>query len=140
MNPSMIVTLQRDTEKPDGVTMGTLFVDGLFEAWTLEPDDDGPHPAIPFGSYPLTITHSTRFNRRLPQVLNVPGRFGIRFHPGNDVEDTEGCILLGTARSDDQVWHSRDACNAFQSKLAPAIARGEPILLIVLVKEKGKFA
>ena len=35
-------------------------------------------------------THGVTF-----EVMNVPGRTGILFHPGNSVKDTEGCILLG---------------------------------------------
>ena len=29
------------------------------------------------------------------EVMDVPGRTNIKFHPGNTEEDTAGCILLG---------------------------------------------
>lgn len=50
---------------------------------------------IPAGEYPLTITYSPRFKRRLPLINNVPGRSGIRIHAGNYARESEGCLLMG---------------------------------------------
>lgn len=65
--------------------------------------------AIPRGRYKITITFSNRFQRMLPLLNNVPGFSGIRIHPGNTSEDTEGCILPGMNRDTDSVTQSRTA-------------------------------
>lgn len=94
-------------------TIGSLFLNGEFFCYTLEdkvrqPDKSDPNylnvakwkvkgeTAIPAGAYPVIVSRSNRFQRDLPEVLGVPGFSGIRIHPGNTSEDTEGCILVGT--------------------------------------------
>jgi hypothetical protein len=51
--------------------------------------------AIPTGVYKMSKTVSPRFKRNMVLLENVPNFSGIRVHPGNTVEDTEGCLLLG---------------------------------------------
>jgi hypothetical protein len=51
---------------------------------------------IPSGEYIVILSHSPKFKRILPEVLNVKGFEGIRFHSGNTTKDTEGCVLVGT--------------------------------------------
>ena len=51
--------------------------------------------AIPKGKYNIIITHSKKFNKELPELLNVPNRTGIRIHAGNKPSDSQGCILVG---------------------------------------------
>lgn len=51
--------------------------------------------AIPYGRYEINCTMSPRFKRVLPQLLAVKGYSGVRIHPGNFNEDTEGCLLPG---------------------------------------------
>lgn len=126
----MNLTLKRQP-RSDGCTLGELFVNGRFFAYSLEPDDDGAHPAIPLGRYRVIITESQRFHRRLPLVVDVPGRSGIRFHPGNTADDTEGCILLGRSKTENSVGQSRMAVEAFQSLLASELARGNTVMLDV---------
>ena len=123
--------LLRRRPQTDGATLGELYVDGVFECFALEPDDDGPHPAIPVGRYEVIITKSVRFGRMLPLVVGVPGRTGIRVHPGNTSADTDGCILLGTAHTGDVLHHSRIAVEDVQAKLARPLAHGEPVWLTI---------
>jgi hypothetical protein len=99
------------------VTAGSLWIDGEFFCWTLEdPVRELVTPqgwvwrpilkvvgktAIPSGRYPVTVTFSNRFRRRMPLVMNVPDFTGVRFHGGVHVDHTEGCPLMGRWRSDD---------------------------------------
>ncbi|MEK0431759.1 MAG: hypothetical protein RL139_1563 [Gemmatimonadota bacterium] len=80
---------------------------------------------IPAGRYRLIIDRSQRFGVDMPHVLDVPGFTGIRIHAGNTDADTEGCLLLGSARSSGKVMHSRVACDRFVSLLHAALSRGE---------------
>jgi len=117
-------------------TIGQLLVDGEHECWTLE---DIVRPtgapkvygktAIPYGTYPLDITFSNRFQRDLPLVRNVPGFEGIRIHSGNTAENTEGCLLVGTGRTGTSVTNSRVAFNALFVKIRDAIRRGEKVTI-----------
>lgn len=117
----MRLYVHRDSHEPGKPTLGRLYIDGRFECFTLEDEYRGDDPskkvkaetAIPCGTYPLKLTHSPRFGRVLPLVENVPGFVGIRIHAGNDADDTEGCLLVGTSRGTlngkDAVLDSRTA-------------------------------
>ena len=124
-------------------TVGRLYIDGAFQCFTLE-DKVRELPgkavsewkvksqtAIPCGTYQVRITHSGRFNKMLPQILDVPGFAGIRIHAGNTKEDTEGCILLGTATDGTTVSGSRMAVDAFISKLSAALTAGDTVTIEV---------
>lgn len=126
-------------------TIGELYVnDGATpECFTLEDpvrEVDGQdvkewkvhgETAIPRGTYPVTITYSQRFKRDLPLVDNVPGFAGIRIHPGNTAEDTEGCILVGRTRGPDRVNDSRAAFIDLLAKIDDALRHGDPVTLEV---------
>lgn len=57
---------------------------------TLENSDYLILPLI----YKLSVSYSPKFKRPLPLVNGVPGRTGIRFHPGSKPEHSRGCILV----------------------------------------------
>lgn len=84
-------------------TVGKLYIDGVYECFTLEDPVRETKilgkTAIPYGTYNVIINQSVRFKRKLPLLLNVKDFVGIRIHPGNSVDDTEGCILVGTSRT-----------------------------------------
>ena len=114
----------------DESTIGTLSVNGVFLCYTLE-DKVREVPgkpvsewkikgqtAIPRGTYKLVIDYSTRFKRDMFHILDVPGFDGIRIHSGNTDKDTEGCILLGTTHSQDEIENSRVALAMLWAKLA----------------------
>lgn len=69
--------------------------------------------AIPYGRYEVGISYSNRFKKLMPIVFDVPGFSGIRIHPGNTEEDTDGCPLVGLSRSTDTVLQSRIAYSRF---------------------------
>ena len=52
--------------------------------------------AIPEGEYKIVMSPSAKFHRNMPYLKDVPQFEGIMIHPGNTVEDTRGCILVGT--------------------------------------------
>lgn len=54
--------------------------------------------AIPPGEYEIIVDLSKRFSKMMPHILNVPFFDGIRCHSGEDVDDTEGCPLMGLTR------------------------------------------
>ncbi len=133
----MELTLQRKwfTEKS---TIGALAVDGAFECFTLEDKQRAPdepklfgQTAIPLGRYEVAITHSPRFGIDMPLLLEVPGFQGVRIHPGNRPEDTEGCILVGQEHQVDTILESRLAYAALFAKLQLAEAKGERIFITV---------
>lgn len=118
-------------------TAGELLWDGAHQCYTCEdvirevPGEpvetwkiDG-ETAIPAGRYQLAMTWSDHFDEDMPEVLNVPGFTGVRIHTGNDEDDTEGCLLVGTAQTPAGVSGSGDAFGAFLPKLEAALAAGE---------------
>lgn len=118
----MKLLLQREPSTKQS-TPGKLFIDGQFECHTLE-DIVRPRgvkvygqTAIPAGTYQVVLTMSPRFKRVLPLLLNVPGFEGIRIHPGNTAEDTDGCILVGDAPAPDWLGQSRVAFDRLFAKL-----------------------
>ena len=76
--------------------------------------------AIPKGNYRVSLTWSNRFKRVLPLVQDVPGFEGIRIHAGNTSADTEGCLLVGLARTANGVGESRKAMELLMLKLKAA--------------------
>lgn len=119
----MKLLLERDAP---GVTcvMGSLYVDGIFECFTLE---DVPREvkipgetAIPAGTYKVELTMSPRFGKVMPLLLNVPGFEGVRIHTGNTDKDTHGCILVGCTPNGEFLGDSRKAYDALFSILQTA--------------------
>lgn len=123
-------------------TIGKLVVGDTFFCYTLEDKDryleTNPdakvhgETAIPRGTYQIVIDYSKRFKRELPRLLFVPGFEGVRIHPGNTSEDTEGCILVGTSIvNEDFIGNSRVAFGYVMESLLAAYERGEQIWITV---------
>ncbi len=122
----MLLQLIRTVNTPT-TTLGKLFIDGIEYCYTLEDTDRGltksmpledikkkkirALTAIPKGTYQVVISYSPRFKRQLPLLLNVPGYSGIRIHPGNKAEHTEGCILVGEYFNDNYIKNSVNTFN-----------------------------
>lgn len=115
-----------------GATIGALYVNDYYVAWTLEdqirelPNVAGVEPAawvsswkvkgetaIPAGRYELVFEWSPKFQMMLPELKGVPGFDETKFHAGNRAEDTEGCILVGRGRSRGSITASRAALDEF---------------------------
>jgi hypothetical protein len=120
----MQVTLHR-TIATDKSTIGELFVDGVFECFTLEDVVRDVkifgETAIPAGTYEVILNHSPRFGKIMPRLLEVPNFTGILIHKGNTPENTHGCILVGKDRTEDRILHSTEAYNTLFTKLWDAI-------------------
>ena len=76
----------------DVSTLGKVYVNGLFQCYSLEDVDrrleDGGtkipgETAIPRGVYKVVIDWSNRFKKEMMHVLDVPGFEGVRIHTGN---------------------------------------------------------
>lgn len=119
--------------KADKCTIGNLFVDDKFECVVLEDKDRNltqsmpieeikkqkvyAQTAIPAGRYEVVVTFSNRFKQYLPLIMGVPGYEGIRIHPGNTHEHTEGCLLPGTSHTETSVLNSRAAFRSLFAKI-----------------------
>ena len=105
-------------------TIGELYVDGVFECYTLEDVERDvkikSETAISKGTYKIIVTMSNRFKRMLPLLINVPEFQGVRIHAGNTNHDTEGCILVGQTRSKDFIGKSRKAFDNLFKKIQKA--------------------
>jgi hypothetical protein len=118
----MLIEVKR-FEFKDTHTIGKMYVDGIYECYTLEDAvRNGTKvigkTAIPIGTYKLIIDASTRFKQDMPHILDVPDFTGVRIHAGNTSADTDGCILLGsTWAGKDFIGNSKIAYKKFFDKL-----------------------
>lgn len=104
----------------------------LFECFSLEEDKEGLESGkdlrIPEGNYNLKRHSPSRFENTLRSITkkdddtminvyndDVPSSRAILIHWGNTDKDTEGCILLGLAKdnNNESVGQSRQACKEF---------------------------
>lgn len=133
------MTLLRLVREPSdfGKTFGSLWVNDVWQCFTLEdvirePREQGiivdrvawveswkvhGQTAIPAGRYVVKLTFSNRFQRITPEIIGVPGYLGIRFHPGNKAEDTDGCVLPGERRGEKTVLNSKVAYDQLMLRL-----------------------
>ena len=132
--------------KSEVSSIGRLLVDSLPLCYSMEDKDRGltqsadlslikklkvySATAIPTGRYEIAITYSNRFKKYLPLLLNVPGFEGVRIHPGNTAEHTEGCILPGETYSKDFVGNSVKAFNTLFTKMK-AVEKKEKIFITI---------
>lgn len=149
----MQLTLVRTDRQPN-YTVGSLFINGEFFCYTLEDKDRGltsdmslediqskkiyGKTAIPKGIYFIDMnTVSTKFKDRLwakpydgklPRLLDVPGYEGILIHVGNTVEDTSGCILVGTEYFNGVL---KNSATAFTSLMSVLTNTKEPIIITI---------
>jgi hypothetical protein len=128
-------------------TIGELSINGKFFCYTLEDfdrdinkdgdlDDAGEAKvygltAIPKGTYKVILSFSNRFQKYLPEVLNVKGFEGIRIHAGNKAADSHGCILLGATKSNNFVGASVATMTKFMAELKK-VEKTEKITLTIL--------
>ena len=115
----------------DKESIGYLYVTDdkgmpVFASIALERGDrDNQHniSRIPAGTYPLRLTYSPKFGRKMWLVDEVPNRSGIRIHPANYWNNLQGCIAPGLRLKDlnkdglIDVTNSRNATQQFEQAL-----------------------
>jgi len=119
-------------------TIGKLYINDTFLCNTLEdvirPENQKVFgkTAIPSGIYKVIIDFSNHFNKELPHILNVPNFEGVRIHPGNKPEDTEGCILVGI-KGDTPDWINNSVItfNKLFFILEKAYENNDPIVITI---------
>ncbi|ELE3192451.1 hypothetical protein RMH09_000590 [Campylobacter jejuni] len=104
----------------------------LFECFSLEEDKEGLESGkdlrIPEGNYNLKRHSPSRFENTLRSITkkdddtminvyndDVPSSRAILIHWGNTDKDTQGCILLGLTKdnNNESIGQSRQACKEF---------------------------
>lgn len=139
-------------------TIGSLYINGIYECDTLEDTDRGidssmspsditkkkmyGKTAIPTGTYNIDMnTVSPKFKDRswaktyggkVPRLLVVPGFDGVLIHPGNTASDTLGCILVGRNTIVGRVTDSTATFHNLMKKLLEAKAKGESISITIV--------
>lgn len=114
-------------------TISLLTVDKIVFGFTMEPPKRGNErniSCIPPGQYICEPYFSKRHGQTF-KVLDVYERSDILFHSGNRVDDTEGCIMVGSSvaqTADDRILlNSR----ATFKKFAEAVGVGSSFHLTV---------
>jgi hypothetical protein len=114
-------------EQTDAATLGVLLINGRMIGFSLELPWRGNRrfvSCIPPGVYAVRLREAWRRSRDhgpTYEIMNVPGRSGILFHPGNTIDDVEGCIAPGLAvgmvGDKRGVLHSASAFQRFRAAL-----------------------
>lgn len=119
----------------DKNTLGTLYVNGAHECFTLEDpvreEKIYGKTAIPFGTYKIDLEVSPKFDRVLPTLKNVPNFTHIRIHAGNTELDTDGCLLVGDRIFMRKLWYSKRALDRLVTKMLQ-LPKGEEITIEIL--------
>lgn len=139
-------------------TIGSLFINGVYECDTIEDVDRGltdsmsveeikakkvyGETAIPTGTYKIDMnTVSPKFKDRswakfcggkLPRLLDVKGYEGVLIHVGNKAENSLGCILVGDNKIKGQVINSTATFQELYGELLKAKVKGEEITIEIV--------
>lgn len=87
--------------------------------------------AIPRGRYKVTITYSPRFKKDMPLLNAVKGFTGIRLHPLNNADGSEGCIGFGVNDKKGWISNSKYWTDLVTGIMKSAINRGENVYITV---------
>lgn len=137
------------TQFGEDATNGLLFINGVFECYTLEDEyrtvKKMHETCIPEGTYPIkfrtvggfdakyTQRYGADFHKGMLWLQGVPEFEFILIHTGNTDSHTSGCLLLGETQQDlDKgkdgfVGGSGDAYKKMYPKVRDALLRGEAV-------------
>tara|TARA_B100001939_G_scaffold346838_1_gene366703 strand:- start:1019 stop:1603 length:585 start_codon:yes stop_codon:yes gene_type:complete len=131
-------------------TNGMLFIDGVFECFTLEDEvrDVKVHSetAVPLGEYEIKLRTEGGFHSKYTArygamhkgmlwLQDVPNFKWILIHTGNQDSHTAGCLLVGETQQDlDKgkdgfIGGSGDAYKKMYPKVANALLNGEKVTI-----------
>ncbi len=132
-------------------TNGMLFVDGVFECFTLEDKVRDikvmSETAIPLGEYEIKFRniggfdtkykarYGSTFHKGMLELQDVPNFKYILIHTGNTDQHTAGCLLIGETQQDlDKgkdgfVGGSGDAYKKFYPKVRDALIAKEKVTI-----------
>lgn len=131
-------------------TNGLLFIDGKFECYTLEDQQQAVkvmhETCIPEGTYDIKFRRFGGFHQRYSAryknahygmlwLQDVPGFEHILIHSGNTDEHTSGCILTGNTQQDldlgkdGMVGQSRKAYESMYRKVSSELLQGQKVTI-----------
>lgn len=141
----MEIDIARYNSKDD-YTDGMLFINGLFQCFTLEDEDRTVkvygETRIPNGRYKVELRtvggfhqrylnrYGSNFHKGMLWVKDVPNFEYILIHLGNDDDDTAGCLLVGMIQNADEqgfVGSSSIAYKKIYPIIRDAILSGEEV-------------
>lgn len=141
----MQITIERQPLQDSPKTFGKLYINDVYFCDTLEDRDRGlfstdtiqyinsikvkHETAIPYGTYQLVLSFSNKFQKYLPELLNVLGFAGIRMHSGTTEEDSSGCVLLGL-RKGDKIINSRVTVQKLLTLLSSTVKKEKVFVTI----------
>ena len=131
-------------------TNGLLFIDGLFECYTLEDQYQAVkvmhETCIPEGTYDIKFRKTGGFHAKYSEryknahygmlhIQDVPNFTYILIHTGNTDEHTSGCLIVGETQqdldiSDDGfIGHSGKAYLKLYNKVAKQLLQGKDVTI-----------
>lgn len=138
-------------------TLGLLFMDGIFQCYTLEDEFRNLKLAgetrIPAGEYQIIFREEeSPMTKRYREdydffdwhlmLKNVPGFDFIYIHHGNHDDNTDGCILVGNTANNNQlidgfIGNSRKAFERLYKKIWRELRSGEKVSIKIVDIDKG---
>lgn len=146
MNNIINLTVLRYNDKPN-YTDGLLFIEDQFECYTLE---DGKRSIkvygetrIDDGTYKIEYRKVGGFHNRyinkfgnifhkgMLHITNVPNFEYILIHIGNDNDDTDGCLLVGSTADKDKgfIGNSTKAYKSLYRKISKYLDDGNEVYI-----------
>jgi hypothetical protein len=129
-------------------TNGLLFIDGIFECYTLEDQYQAVkvmhETCIPEGTYDIQFRKTGGFHAKYSEryknahygmlhIQDVPNFTYILIHTGNTDEHTSGCLIVGETQQDLEVskdgfiGSSTKAYKKMYAKVAGQLLQGKPV-------------
>ena len=134
----MKLLVKRETESSEW-TQGKLYVDNVYECFTLEDQKQAVkimhETRIPAGTYKVKLRefggHHEKYKVKFPDfhkgmlwLQDVPGFRDILIHIGNTDDDSSGCLLVGMAFANGKVTSSTIAYTNLYKKVVEAALEG----------------